>query len=227
MVNTAYYTLGVVPTGVALGLLLALLLRREQRGVYLFRTIFFLPVVVSGVAMALLWAWVFNPRYGAINALLAYLGIAGPGWLQDEAWAMPALILMSLWGAGANMVIYIAALRDIPHELLEASTLDGAGRWSRFRHVTWPLLSPISFYLLVVNVIGSFQAFTPIYVITRGGPNNATLTLPLYIYLNAFSWDKLGYASALSLILLLFVLALTAIQFCLARAWVFYEVEER
>jgi multiple sugar transport system permease protein len=222
LINTAYYALATVPAGIAAGLALALLLNRKRRGVYLFRALFFLPVVVSGVAMTLLWGWVFNPRYGVINAILQQIGVRGPAWLQDEAWAMPALILMSLWGVGTNVVVYLAALQGVPSELHEAAALDGAGHWARFRHVTWPLISPVTFYLLVVNVIGSSQVFTPSYILTRGGPNNATLTLPLYIYFNAFAWGRLGYASILALILFLLTLALTLLQFRLARRWVFY-----
>jgi multiple sugar transport system permease protein len=135
---------------------------------------------------------------------------------------MPALILMSLWGMGTNMVVYLAALQGVPRDLHEAASLDGAGHWSRFRHVTWPLISPVTFFLLVVNLIGSFQVFTPTYILTRGGPNNATLTLPLYIYLNAFAWGRLGYASTLALVLFAAVLALTWLQFRLADRWVFY-----
>jgi multiple sugar transport system permease protein len=220
--NTAYYALGSVPPGIALGLLLALLLNRAGRVTALFRTIFFLPIVVSSVALTLLGGWIFNPRYGLLNQLLALTGIQGPGWLHDEAWAMPALILMSLWLLGVNMVIYLAALQNIPPELEEAAELDGAGSWNRFRHVTWPLLSPVTFYLLVVNLIGSFQVFTPSYILTQGGPNNATLTLPLYIYFNAFSWGNLGYASAISFVLFLSVMGLTVWQFRLADRWVFY-----
>lgn len=222
LLNTAYYALGTVPTGIGLGLALALLLNRQQRGVIMFRTIFFLPAIVSGVATVLLWGWVFNPQYGMANAILAQVGIRGPGWLQEEAWAMPALILMSLWGVGTSMVVYLAALQGVPHELHEAASLDGAGHRERFRHVTWPLISPVTFFLVVVNLIGSFQVFTPTYILTRGGPNNATLTLPLYIYLNAFAWGRIGYASTLALVLFAAVLALTVIQFRLADRWVFY-----
>ena len=220
--NTAYYALGTVPSGIALGLFLALVLNVRRRGVGLFRTIFFLPAIVSGVATVLLWGWVFNPRYGIANSLLSLLGIRGPGWLQDEAWAMPALILMSLWSVGTNMIVYLAALQGVPHELYEAASLDGAGRWASFRRITWPLISPVTFFLVVVNLIGAFQVFTPTYILTRGGPNNATLTLPLYIYLNAFSWGKIGYASALALVLFAVILALTLLQFRLAERWIFY-----
>lgn len=224
LINTAYYAIGTVPIGVLVGLGLALLVQRPLPGVTAFRTAFFLPVVVPGVAMALIWGWMFNARYGLINELLALVSIQGPAWLQDKHWAMPALILMSLWNTGTSMLIYLAALNGVPVHLLDAASLDGAGRWSRFRHVTWPLISPVTFYLLVVNFIGSFQVFTPTYILTRGGPDNATLTLPLYVYFNAFSWGRMGYAATLSLVLFCAVLALTRVQFRLARSWVFYRL---
>lgn len=222
LLNTGYYALGTVPTGIVLGLGLALLVQRPLPGITLFRTIFFLPVIASGVAMVLLWGWMFNARYGLINELLAQIGIRGPAWLQDARWAMLALIFMSLWSVGTNMLIYLAALQSVPPELYEAAALDGAGRWRRFRHVTWPLISPVTLYLLIVNVIGSFQVFTPTYILTRGGPDNATLTLPLYIYFNAFSWNNMGYAATLSFVLFLIIILLTLLQFRLARGRVFY-----
>lgn len=225
LLNTGYYALGTVPATIGLGLVLAVSLNRQRQGVLLFRTAFFLPAVVSGVATVLVWGWLFNPRYGLANALLAQVGIQGPGWLQDEAWAMPALILMGLWGAGTSMVVYLAALQGIPQELQEAAALDGAGIWGRFRHVTWPLISPATFFLAIVHLIAAFQVFTPTYILTQGGPKYATLTLPLYIYLNAFAWGRLGYASALGLVLLAAVLVLTALQFRLAHRWVFYAAD--
>src|SRR5690606_11001713 len=155
LVNTAYYAAGLVPLGLAIGLALALLLHRPRRGVRVFRTLVFLPAVLSGVATALLWSWVFNPRFGLVNGLLAALDVRGPGWLHSEAWAMPTLILLGLWGVGVNMVVYLAALEAVPRELHEAAQLDGAGPWRRFRHVTWPLVSPTTFYLGVVNLIGA------------------------------------------------------------------------
>lgn len=222
LTNTAYYALGSVPLGLALGLSLALLLNRNGRLLPLFRTIFFLPVVVSSVALVLLWGWIFNGRYGLLNNLLSIIGIQGPAWLQDEQWAMPALILMSLWLVGVNMVIYLAALQQIPSVLYEAAAMDGAGYTKRLRHITWPMLSPVTFYLLIVNLIGAFQVFTPTYILTQGGPNNATLTLPLYIYQTAFTYGDFGYASALATVLFLAIVALTVIQFRLADRWVFY-----
>jgi len=160
--------------------------------------------------------------YGLINGLLAEIGINGPGWFQDEHWAMPALILMNMFNVGINMLVYLAALRGVPDELHEAAALDGAGAWSQFWYITRPLVSPATFFLIIVNFIASFQVFTPSYILTRGGPNNATLTLPLYIYFNAFSWNKLGYASALSVVMFLVVLGLTIAQIRFGRRWVFY-----
>jgi multiple sugar transport system permease protein len=220
--NSAYYALGSVPLGLGVGLGLALLVNRRLRGMVIFRAIFFLPVVISGVALALLWGWLLNPRFGPVNQALEAIGLNGPGWLQDKDWAMPALILMSLWQVGVNMVIYLAALQQVPASLHEAAALDGAGAFARFRHITWPLISPVTLYLTIIGFIASFQVFTPTYILTRGGPNNATLTLPLYIYFNAFAWGKPGYAAALGAALFLVVLILTAFQFGLAKRWVFY-----
>lgn len=220
--NSAYYALGTVPTGILVGLGLALLVNRRLRGIVIFRAIFFLPVVISGVALALLWGWLLNPNFGPVNNILSLFGIDGPGWLEDKNWAMPALILMSIWQVGVNMVIYLAALQQVPDSLHEAAALDGAGTLSRFRHITWPLISPVTLYLTIIGFISSFQTFTPTYILTRGGPENATLTLPLYIYFNAFAWSEPGYAAALAACLFLVVLGLTLIQFRLANRWVFY-----
>jgi len=220
--NTLYYAAGTVPAGIALGLALALLLGGGVRGARFLRPLFFLPVIVSGVATTLLWGWIFNPKYGLANNLLGLIGVRGPAWFHDENWAMPALILMSLWSVGINMVVYLAALQNVPRELQEAARLDGAGGWARFMHVIWPLISPATFYLMIVNLIGAFQVFTPMYILTRGGPDHATLLLPLYIYLNVFSYGKMGYGAALSCAALAVILALTLAQFRLARGWVFY-----
>jgi multiple sugar transport system permease protein len=220
--NTAYYSLGVVPAGIVIGLGLALLVNRPWPLVSLFRAIFFLPVVLNGVATTLVWGWVLNPQYGVVNQLLKSVGVNGPGWLWDKHWAMPAIILMSIWNVGLNMVVYLAALQSIPGELQEAAVLDGANRLDLIRFIHLPLVSPVTFYLIVVNLIGAFQVFTPAYLLTRGGPENATLTLPLYIYLNAFSWGKIGYASTLAVFLFGSVFLLTLFQLQLAERWVFY-----
>lgn len=223
--NTAYYSLGSVLPGMGAAFALANLLNQKIRGINLFRTIFFLPAVVSGIAVIMLWGWIFNPEFGLINAVLEWFGIRGPAWLQSETWAMPAMILMSLWGIGWMMLVYLAGLQGIPQELYEASEIDGASGWQKLRFITIPLLSPVTFFLLVTNLIASFQMFSPAYLLTRGGPNNATMTISLLIYFSAFQWSKLGYASALAMLLFMIVLLITLMQFGFARLWVYYETE--
>lgn len=222
LVNTALYALGTVPPSLFVALCLAIILNRPWPGAALARTLILLPAVVSGLATAMVWGWLFNPRFGAVNAVLAAMGIHGPNWLQDRHWALPTLMLMSLWQVGTSVVIYVAALQDIPQELSDAAALDGAGRWARFRHITLPLLSPITFFLTVANTIAALQVFTPAFILTRGGPDYATLTLPLYLYLNAFSWGKLGYASAIGVLAFLATATLTWLQFSVGARFVFY-----
>jgi multiple sugar transport system permease protein len=223
LLNTAVYALGTVGLGLIASLALAWLLQGRVRGAGVFRAIFFLPVVASGVAVTLVWGWLFNSRWGLINQGLALIGVRGPAWLQDARWAMPALIMMGLWSIGANVVVYMAGLRNIPRELHEAAALDGANGWQRLRYITLPLLAPITFFLAVMGVIAAFQLFTPGYVLTRGGPNNATLTAALYVYLNAFQYARFSYAAALAWLLCAIILAITALQFRLSRRWVYYE----
>ena len=211
--NTVVYGVGTVVPGLVLGLGLALLLAGVRRGGGLLRATVFLPAIVSGVATALVWGWIFNPRYGLIDGALGLVGIDGPAWLRDPAWAMPAMILMGLWNVGVNVVVYLAALQAIPAHLHEAAALDGAGPLARFRHVTWPALTPITFYLAVVNAIGAFQVFTPTYLLTEGGPDDATLTTALYTYQTAFGTGRLGEAAAMTVVVFAAVLLLTAGQF--------------
>jgi len=220
--NTLVYGLGTVIPGLAIGLGLALLLRGQRRGGAVLRGAVFLPAIVSGVATALVWGWILNPRFGLLNAVLGLVGIEGPAWLQDPAWAMPALVVMGLWNVGINVIVYLAALNTVPRALHEAAALDGAGRAGRFRHVVWPALTPITFYLAIVNAIGAFQVFTPTYLLTSGGPDGSTLTLALYTYQNAFAYGRLGYASALAIAVVLGLVALTALQFRLAGRRVAY-----
>lgn len=220
--NSLYYSAASVPLGVALAFGLALLLNRRWAGMGFFRTVFFVPSLVSGVAIVLVWGWLFNPRYGAVNGLLGLLGLPQPGWLTDPRWAMPTIILLSLWGIGGMVVIFLAGLQNVPAELYDAARIDGAGRWAMVRSITLPLVSPVTFFLLVIGTIGTLQVFAPVYVLTEGGPKNATLTLPLYIYQNAFTWQKYGYAAAQTVVLIAIALALTLVQFALARRWVFY-----
>jgi multiple sugar transport system permease protein len=216
------YGVGTVIPGLALGLGLALLLRGVRRGRSLLQSTVFLPVVLSGVATAVMWGFVFNPRYGLINGVLGLAGIEGPAWLRDPAWAMPAVVLIGLWNVGVNVVVYVAALNSVPRELEEAAALDGAGRFARFRHITWPALTPITFYLAVVNAIGAFQVFTPTYVLTGGGPSDTTLTTSLYTYGTAFDTGLLGYASAMSLAVFAVVVAMTLALFRFAGPRVLY-----
>jgi len=222
LANTATYALGTVIPGLAIGLGLAILLRPAGRGGTILRGAVFLPAVVSGVATALVWGWLLNPRFGLVNAVLGAVGIQGPAWLQDPGWAMPALIGIGIWNVGVNVVVYTAALGTVPRDLLEAAALDGAGAIRRFRHVTFPALTPVTFYLAIVNVIGAFQVFTPTYLLTGGGPEHATLTLALYTYQSAFELGRLGYASALALAMVAIMVAITAAQFRLLGRRVAY-----
>lgn len=226
--NTAIYVLFAVPLGLTGSLLLALLLNQKVKGIALFRTVFYLPSLVPAVASALVWLWVFHPDAGLLNYGLSLIGIKGPAWLMDEHTALGSLIVMSLWGiGGGRMIIFLAGLQGIPDDLYEAASLDGASTWNKFRHVTLPMLSPTIFFNTVLGVIGSFQVFTSAYVMTGGGPNNATLMYVLYLYNNAFRYFKLGKASAMAWILFLILLVFTVIQFRQAAKWVYYEGGEK
>jgi len=167
--------------------------------------------------------WVFSPSYGLLNALLKIFGLKGPMWFQSERWALPGLIIMSLWGIGGNMIIFLAGLQNIPTHLYEAAEIDGAGSWMRFRHVTLPMLSPTIFFSLVMGIIGSLQTFAQAFIATAGGPNNATLFYNLYLYMNAFQFYQMGYASALAWILFVIILALTMLVLRSSPMWVYYE----
>jgi multiple sugar transport system permease protein len=175
----------------------------------------------------MLWRWMFNGEYGMINAMLGSAGIDGPSWTTDERWALPALIIASLWGIGGTMLIFLAGLQGIPGELYEAAEIDGAGRFRQFRAITVPLISHVTFFNLVLGIIGALQNFTDAFVITGGGPNNATLFLTVYLYRNAFQYLNMGYASALAWVLFLIVLVMTLAVFRSSPLWVYYENEQR
>jgi multiple sugar transport system permease protein len=224
---TTYYALGSVGLGVACALLVALLMNQRIFGIYVFRTIYYMPSVISGVPVALLWMWIFNPTYGVLNTALAWFGIRGPEWLFDPVWVIPAFIVMSLWGIGGAMVIYLAALQGIPQHLYEAAELDGANVFAKFRHVTLPMLSPVIFFNVILSIIGSFQAFTQAFIMTQGGPANASLFYVLYLYRNAFQYFKMGYASAMAWLLLVIIMVLTLLVFRSSPLWVYYESEGR
>ncbi len=223
---TMVYVMVAVPLQLVFALFLAILLNQKVRLIPFFRTLFYLPSQVSSVAMAVIFLWIYHPELGLVNDLLRLIGVQGPAWLISPQWALPALIGMSLWTVGGSMIILLAGLQDIPQHLYEAAALDGAGELAKFRYVTLPMLSPVIFFILVLGIIAGFQYFAQAYVMTRGGPLNATLFYALYLYLNAFNFLKMGYAAALAWILLLIIMAVTILQLRLARYWVYYEFEE-
>jgi multiple sugar transport system permease protein len=221
--HTLYYIAGYVPLVMVLALLIALALNAKLRGLSFIRTAFFLPVVSSWVAVALLWSWLFNPRFGLINYGLSRLGIDGPGWLFDPAWAMPAIILTSVWkDLGFVMVLFLAGLQAIPRDYYEAASLDGAGPWQRFRDITLPLLTPTIFFLSVIGVIYSLQVFDLVYVMTRIDQTNTLPTVVYYIYEEGFRNFRMGYAITVAWVLLAMILVFTIIQFRWQRKWVHY-----
>jgi multiple sugar transport system permease protein len=220
---TATYTALSVPMGIVVSLFLATLLNQRIPALSLFRTVFYLPSVISGVAASLLWIWLLNPAFGLVNYLLRVLfGIIGPKWLLSEAWVIPAFVLMSLWGVGGSLVIYLAALQSVPTELYEAASLDGATAWRRFRNVTLPMISPVILFTFITGIIGSFQTFMQAYVMTQGGPHYASLFYGLYLFQNAFRYFKMGYGSALAWVLFVIVLLLTLVTFRLSADRVYY-----
>ena len=225
---TAYYTFALVPMGIVVGLSIAVLLNQKVKALGLWRTVYYLPAVVSGVAVAILWSWVLNPRFGLLNAGLRTVGISDPPrWIYSETWAVPAFIIMGLWGAGGSMLLYLAGLQGIPTQLYEAADIDGANRWTKFWNITIPMLTPTIFFNLLVGIIGSFQVFTQAFIMTGGGPNNATLTMVLYLYRQGFQNLRFGYASALAWILFFIILVFTLGVVKSSAAWVYYEGELR
>ncbi len=201
--------------------------RRASHGSDLANRILYLPSVISGVAVSLLWMWIFNSDFGLLNYLLWKLfRIEGPAWIMNKHWVVPSLIMMSLWGIGGGIVIYLARLQGIPTELYEAAEIDGANGWQRLLHITIPMMTPVIFFNLIMGVINSFQVFTQAYVMTGGGPHNASLFYVLYLYRNAFKYFRMGYASALAWILFLMLLLLTLLVLKSASWWVYYESEQ-
>lgn len=222
--NTAYFVLVSVPVQIVLALLCALVLNRGIKGQTFFRVVYFLPVVTSTVAAALVWAWLFNSNFGLINAALSLVGVTDlPKWMGSTRWAMPAIIIVSIWqNLGYAMVLFLAGLQNIGKDVHDAAALDGATGWDRFWHITLPLLSPTTFFVLVISIIGSFQVFELVLVMTKAGPANATNTLVYYIYQNGFQFYQMGYASAAAMVLFLIVLIFTLVQYKLQRRWVHY-----
>lgn len=233
--KSLYNTLWLTAIGLPLQLMAALgaamLLNARVKGQSFFRTCFYLPSLVPAVATAIVWLWIFNPELGILNTALRWLGIPGPGWMTDPAWSKPALVLVGIWGMGGTMVIFLAGLQQVPKTLYEAAVVDGANAWQQFRNVTIPVISPVIFFNLIMGIIGSFQYFTHVYVMTAGlvggargvgGPEASTLVYPLYLYQNAFLYFRMGYASAMAWILFLIIGALVWAVFK-TSGWVHYE----
>jgi len=222
--NTFVFVALTVPTMVAGSLLLALMLNSGLRGRTLFRAAYFIPAVTSSVAVALIWTWLYNPNYGLINASLNALGLQGPGWLTDMKWALPSVAIMYVWqGLGYNMVLFLAGLQGVPSHLYEAAKIDGAGSWQRFWRITLPMISPTTFFVVIMLLIGTLQVFSEPYMMTRGGPADATNVMVLHIFNTAFQFYRMGEASAISFVLFLIILCVTYIQFRYSK-WVNYDV---
>lgn len=223
--NTAFLFLEL-PLALTIGLALALLLNQKLKGMALFRTIFYLPSLVPTVASSMLWLWLLNPEHGLINEALRALHLPTPTWLASPLWAKPAIILMDLWGVGGSMVIYLAALQGVPQDYYEAAELDGANAWQQLRHITLPSLSPVIFFNLILGVIGTFQYFTQTFLMTKGGPDKATLFYALSLYQNAFEFFRMGLACAMAWVLFLLTVLATWLVFKSSARWVYYEGEK-
>jgi multiple sugar transport system permease protein len=224
--STFTYVAGYLPLGLVIGLAIAVLMNQKVRGVLVFRGLYYLPSVTTGVAVALLWSFVFNKQYGILNAALDWIGIDKIGWLVDQNWVMVSFILMSLWGIGGTMIIYLAGLQAIPTELSESATIDGANALQRFLYITLPMLSPTIFFNLVTGLIGAFQIFENAYIMTGGGPNYRTYFFGLNIYFTSFQQLQFGYASTIAWILFVIIASLTVFVMTTSRRWVYYASEK-
>ncbi|HTH13038.1 MAG TPA: sugar ABC transporter permease [Spirochaetia bacterium] len=222
---TFLFSFVAVPLTLALGFLLAYFLNLKIPGARVFRTIYYMPSVLSGVVIAILFRGLFDEKYGIINGALALVGIRGPDWLTNPQFALAALVIIALWGVGGGIIIYLAGLQGIPTSLYEAADLDGAGRRTQFFRVTLPMMSPVIFFNLVMGIISAFQYFTEAWVLTRGGPAEATQFYNIYLYKTAFSYMNMGYASALAWVLFFLILILTLLVFRSSAMWVYYEGE--
>ncbi|HUW81441.1 MAG TPA: sugar ABC transporter permease [Phycisphaerae bacterium] len=240
--NSVIYSAFAVPLGLLASLLLAMLLNQKLRGIAFFRTLYYLPHVLGGVATIMIWRWIFHPDFGLLNAflldvyrlidpLVSALGLGGsrgwpvPQWLYSPTMAKPSLIIMGLWGAGGAMLIFLAALQNVPEQLYEAARMDGAGRWKQFRYVTLPQISPAIFFNLVMGIIGSLQTFNQAYLMQSVSQQDSLLFYVLYLYQSAFQDYRMGYASALAWVLFVVIMALTALTLGSARWWVYYEAD--
>jgi multiple sugar transport system permease protein len=223
--NTSVYVLGTVPVQMVLALLVAMALNQRIPGRTFFRAAYFMPVVASTVAVALVWRWIFHADFGLLNSALYLIGVDDPpNWLSSTRWAMPAIIIMSIWQQmGFSMVLFLAGLQSVPQHLYEAAKIDGATPWDRFWHITVPMLSSTTFFVLVISVINSFQVFDQAFIMTEGGPANATNTIVFHIYRYAFQFFQMGYAAAMAWVLFALIFVVTIIQFRYQRQWVHYD----
>ena len=232
---TFKFALIALPLNLIISYLIAVLLNQNIAGRNIWRTVYFLPSVIAGVAVALLWGRIFDPKYGMLNPFLERFGIQGPGWLSDPQWALPALVIMSLWSVGGNIILYLAGLQGVPTDLYDAAKVDGATAWQRFWHVTLPMTTPVIFFNLVLGMIATFQYFTEVYVISSansaggglGGPARSTLFYNIYLYQNAFKYFHMGYASTMAWVLFIIVLGFTLLIFRSSTVWVYYEGQLR
>ena len=221
--NTLFYVFAKIPFTVVIALVLALLTKREVFGIKFFRTAFYTPVVTTTIAIGIVWTWILSGQFGVLNYFLGLVGINGPDWLADTSWAMIGIVIVSIWhDVGYPMVIYLAALQGIPESLYEAAEIDGATTWQKARSITIPLVSPATFFIIILQFISSFQIFGLIYIMTGGGPANSTNVFIYYLYQNAFAWWKMGYASALAWFLFMVIGAITLFQWRMQKRWVFY-----
>ncbi len=220
--NTVYFTVLSVGLGTLLAIGMAMLLNMKVRMVSLYRTIFYLPSITPVVASSIVWIFLFNPQYGLIDITLEFFNLPAIGWLSDPSWSKASLVIMSLWGLGGAVIIYLAGLQDVPRELIEAASLDGAGKARQFWHITLPAISPVILFNLITGLIGAFQYFTQAFIMTNGGPADSTLFYSLQIYRQAFQYFKMGYASAMAWILFVVVMAATLTVFRTSARWVYY-----
>lgn len=223
---TGVYTLITVPLNVFLSLMTAILLNMEGRFMAFFRTLYYIPAVLSAVVVAILWQWIFNSKYGLLNDVLAKFGIEGPRWLSDPQWVMPALVIMSIWGIGGGIIMYLAGLQAVPKDLYEAATLDGARFWKKLFHITIPSMSPIILFTFLTSLIATLQTFSQAYIMTSGGPNHATLFYAYYLYQNGVVYKKMGKACAMAWLFFIVVMLLSLVVLKVSGKVVYYESEE-
>jgi multiple sugar transport system permease protein len=225
VVATLYFALGAVISGIIYSFCIALMLNRRMPARGFWRSVFFIPYVVPAIGTAIVWSWLYEANFGLINYVLRLVGIPKVQWLQSGTFAVPSLVAMTVWGMGSMIVIFLAGLQNVPRAYLEAVDIDGGTAWHKFRHITVPLMSPVIFYNFLMSMITNLQVFVPAYALTRGEPSGKTLFMVFLMYREGFIHNSFGYASALSLIFLIFIAALTAVIFATSRKWMFYEGE--